>query len=89
MAKLIRNGTVVTAADQYQADVLIENGIISQIGLNIEVEGAEIIDAQGLYVFPGGIDPHTHLDMPFEDSYSRQFRDRNESSCVRRNDNNH
>lgn len=65
MAKLIRNGTVVTAADHYQADVLIENGIIAQIGLNIEVEGAEIIDAEGLYVFPGGIDPHTHLDMPF------------------------
>ncbi|MEC0265428.1 dihydropyrimidinase [Paenibacillus anseongense] len=65
MAKLIKNGTVVTAADQYQADVLIENGIISQIGLNLEVESAEIIDAQGFYVFPGGVDPHTHLDMPF------------------------
>lgn len=65
MAKLIRNGTIVTSSDQYQADVRIENGIIVQIGLNLEVEGADIIDAQGHYVFPGGIDPHTHLEMPF------------------------
>lgn len=65
MSKLIKNGTVVTAVDQYQADVLIENGIITQIGLNLSKEGAEIVDASGHYVFPGGIDPHTHLDMPF------------------------
>jgi dihydropyrimidinase len=65
MSKLIKNGTIVTAADHYQADVLIENGIISQIGLNLEADGAEVINAEGHFVFPGGIDPHTHLDMPF------------------------
>lgn len=65
MPKIIRNGTVVTATDQYVADVLIEEGVITQIGLGLEAEGAEIIDAFGKYVFPGGVDPHTHLDMPF------------------------
>ncbi|GGA14110.1 D-hydantoinase [Paenibacillus marchantiophytorum] len=65
MAKLIQNGTIVTAVDQYQADILIEDGIITLIGRNIVREDAEIIDAAGHYVFPGGIDPHTHLDMPF------------------------
>ncbi|MFC5448446.1 dihydropyrimidinase [Paenibacillus aestuarii] len=65
MAKLIKNGTIVTAADQYQADILIEGDIITRIGLNLDIEDAEVIDASGRYVFPGGVDPHTHLDMPF------------------------
>lgn len=65
MAKLIKNGTIVTASDQYQGDILIENGIITGIGLNLTRKDAEIVDATGKYVFPGGIDPHTHLDMPF------------------------
>jgi dihydropyrimidinase len=65
MSKLIRNGTIVTAADMYVADILIENGKVSAIGSNLSAPGAEIIDARGHYVFPGGIDPHTHLDMPF------------------------
>ncbi|KRE83082.1 phenylhydantoinase [Paenibacillus sp. Soil766] len=65
MAKLIKNGAIVTATDHYLGDVLIEDGIITGIGLNLSREGAEIVDATGKYVFPGGIDPHTHLDMPF------------------------
>lgn len=65
MAKLIKNGTIVTATDHYQGDILIEDGIITGIGLNLTREGAEVVDATGKYVFPGGIDPHTHLDMPF------------------------
>ncbi|MBM7691281.1 dihydropyrimidinase [Peribacillus deserti] len=65
MKKLIKNGTIVTAADTFSADLLIENGIISAIGTNLPAAGAEIINAEGRYVFPGGIDPHTHLDMPF------------------------
>ncbi|MDP4170637.1 MAG: dihydropyrimidinase [Bacillota bacterium] len=65
MKKVIKNGTIVTASDTYQADLLIENGVVSAIGTNLSTLGAEIIDAKGCLVFPGGIDPHTHLDMPF------------------------
>ncbi|USG68114.1 dihydropyrimidinase [Brevibacillus ruminantium] len=65
MKKWIRGGTVVTAADTYQADVLIEGEQVVAIGHQFSGEGAEEIDASGCYVLPGGIDPHTHLDMPF------------------------
>lgn len=65
MKKLIKNGTVVTASDTYVADILLENGKVSSIGTSLSMVGAEVIDATGCYVFPGGIDPHTHLDMPF------------------------
>ncbi len=64
-SKVIVGGTIVTASDRYQADIRIEDGIVAAIGSRIDASGAEIIDAAGLYVFPGGIDPHTHLDMPF------------------------
>lgn len=64
-AKLIKNGTIVTAADTYTADVLIKEGVIAKIGFDLEEEADEMIDASGKYVFPGGIDPHTHLEMPF------------------------
>jgi dihydropyrimidinase len=65
MSKLIRGGTIVTAADTYQADILIRNEKIGAIGESLAAADAEVIDATGCYVFPGGIDPHTHLDMPF------------------------
>lgn len=65
MKKLIKNGTIVTAADEYKADVLIENGKVSAIGHDLTKHVDEVIDAAGLYLFPGGVDPHTHLDMPF------------------------
>ncbi|WP_163102345.1 dihydropyrimidinase [Peribacillus alkalitolerans] len=65
MKKLITNGTIVTATDTFNADVLIENGKISAIGHQLPSHGAEVVDAKGCLVFPGGIDPHTHLDMPF------------------------
>ncbi|MGG3571591.1 dihydropyrimidinase [Bacillus gobiensis] len=65
MAKLIKGGTIVTASDMYEADVLIEDEKIAAIGTDLDTEEAEIIDATGNYLFPGGIDPHTHLDMPF------------------------
>ncbi|WP_433958187.1 dihydropyrimidinase [Cytobacillus horneckiae] len=65
MNKVIKNGVIVTATDTFQADILIENETIVQIGEEINIPGAEVIDAKGNYVFPGGIDPHTHLDMPF------------------------
>lgn len=65
MKKIITNGIIVTASDTYEADVCMENGVITQIGMNLSTDGAEVINADGCYLFPGGIDPHTHLDMPF------------------------
>lgn len=65
MGTIIRGGTVVTATDTYAADVLIEGELVSTIGSHIPDGVHAIVDAQGAYVFPGGIDPHTHLDMPF------------------------
>jgi len=63
MSKVIKGGTVVTADRQYKADVLIEGEKIVEIGENLN--GDEVIDASEAYVIPGGIDPHTHLEMPF------------------------
>ncbi|MCU0907198.1 MAG: dihydropyrimidinase [Rhodobacteraceae bacterium] len=68
MTTVIRNGTIVTADLTYAADVAIENGRIAAIGPNLK--GDETLDATGCYVMPGGIDPHTHLEMPFMGTYS-------------------
>jgi dihydropyrimidinase len=65
MSILIRGGRVVTAADDYVADVLVEGERISLIGAELDVGADRMIDAAGKYVLPGCIDPHTHLDMPF------------------------
>src|ERR1700721_709155 len=63
---LIVNGRVATATDTYTSDVAINDGKISAVGQALPRENAgKIIDAVGKYVFPGGIDVHTHLDMPF------------------------
>ena len=62
MSVLIKNGTIVNADQSFQADVLCADGKIQEIGSNISApSGAEIIDAAGQYVMPGGIDPHTCL----------------------------
>jgi dihydropyrimidinase len=61
----IANGTIVTATDTYRADVGIAKGKIIEIARKIKTRAKEEVDARGLYVFPGGIDIHTHLDMPF------------------------
>ena len=68
MSKVIKNGTIVTADLTYKSDVLIEDGVISEIGPDLS--GDEVLDATGCYVMPGGIDPHTHLEMPFMGTYS-------------------
>ena len=60
---VIKNGTVVTADLTYAADVLVDAGVIVAIGANLK--GDKTLDATGCYVMPGGIDPHTHLEMPF------------------------
>ena len=65
MSILIKNGRIVTATDDYFADVYIEGETVSLIGKNLDQPADEVIDAKGKLVIPGGIDPHTHLDMPF------------------------
>ena len=70
MSVLIKGGRVVTAADDYVADILVEGERISLIGTNLGATGLDVpadtvIDASGRLVLPGAVDPHTHLDMPF------------------------
>jgi dihydropyrimidinase len=65
MSVLIKGGRVLTAADDYVADVFVEDERISLIGESLEVAADRTIDASGKYVLPGCVDPHTHLDMPF------------------------
>ena len=65
MSVLIKNGRVITAADDYLADVFIDGERISLIGESLDTPADTVIDATGKYVLPGCIDPHTHLDMPF------------------------
>ncbi|MEM6324570.1 MAG: dihydropyrimidinase [Pseudomonadota bacterium] len=68
MTTLIKNGTVVTADLSYKADVLVDGGKIIEIGQGLS--GDTVLDATGCFVMPGGIDPHTHLEMPFMGTYS-------------------
>ncbi len=66
MSVLIRGGTVVTADQTFRADVLTEGGQIAAVGPDLEAPGgAEIVEAGGCFVVPGGIDPHTHMELPF------------------------
>ena len=65
MSVLIKNGRIITAVDDYIGDVFIENETVTHIGKSLDMEADEILDASGKYLFPGGLDPHTHLDMPF------------------------
>lgn len=72
MSTVIKGGTIVTADRTYVADVLVDGDIIAAIGPvgGGGVEGDDTLDATGCYVMPGGIDPHTHLEMPFMGTYS-------------------
>src|SRR5438132_9930524 len=70
MSLLIKNGHIVTASEDYSADVFIDGEIISAVGKNLLMKADETIDAKGKYIFPGGIDPHVHLDMPFMGTFS-------------------
>ncbi len=65
MKTLIKNGRIVTAVDDYRADILIEDEQVSLIGKTLDIEADKVIDASGKLVIPGGIDPHTHMDLPF------------------------
>ena len=65
MSILIQGGRVITASDDYVADVYVEGETVTAIGTSLDVSADSTIDASGKYVFPGCVDPHTHLDMPF------------------------
>ena len=65
MSVLIKNGRVITAVDDYFADIFIKNETVTLIGEKLDIEADKVIDASGKYLIPGGLDPHTHLDMPF------------------------
>jgi dihydropyrimidinase len=68
MTTIIKNGTIVTADLTYPADIAIEHGKITAIGPDLK--GDTTLDASGCYVMPGGIDPHTHLEMTFMGTHS-------------------
>ena len=70
MSILIKNGRILTASDDYIADIYIKGETIHSIGKDLNVKARRTIDAGGMTVFPGGIDPHVHLAMPFMGTFS-------------------
>ncbi|MCK5265178.1 MAG: amidohydrolase family protein, partial [Candidatus Thorarchaeota archaeon] len=69
---IIKNGNVVTASDTYVADIGVKDGKIETIGANLNAgQESQVIDAKGKYVFPGGIDVHVHLQLPFSGTISK------------------
>ena len=70
MPTLIKGGNLVTAEESFSADILVEGEKISQIGQNLQVAEAEVVDATGKMILPGGVDPHVHLDLPMSGTVS-------------------
>ncbi|MGB2909281.1 MAG: hypothetical protein WBB55_01740, partial [Anaerolineales bacterium] len=70
MTLIIKSGTLITACESFRADILIEGEKITQIGADLDHPDAEILDAGGMLVMPGGVDPHTHFDLPMFDTVS-------------------
>src|SRR6059058_3319431 len=72
MPLLIKNGEIVTADSRYQADIWFEGETVSRIGSGLTApSGADVIDATGKLVFPGFIDPHVHIYLPFMGTYAK------------------
>lgn len=65
MSTLIKNGRIITAEQDYYADIYVEKDKVTTLGANLTLQADKVIDAKGKYVIPGGIDVHTHMDMPF------------------------
>lgn len=70
MNTIIKSGTLITASETFQADILIQNEKISQIGVDLQFPQAKVVDASGMVVLPGGVDPHTHFDLPMFNTVS-------------------
>ncbi len=70
MSVLIKNGRIITATDDYVADIFIEDEVVVAIGKNLSHQADTVIDASGKLVVPGGVDPHVHLEMPFMGTFS-------------------
>lgn len=75
MSLLIKNGEIVTAEKTYTADIFCEGDTIAAIGDNLDVQADEVVDATGKYVFPGFIDPHVHIYLPFMGTFSKDTYD--------------
>ncbi len=73
MGTLITNGTIITAKEEYRADLLIEDGKIVKIGKELEAAGSEVVDASGRYILPGGVDQHVHFSFEFNGTKVRGF----------------
>jgi len=72
MSLLVKNGEIITADSRYKADLYVEDETITRIGQNLEAPpGTETIDATGKYVFPGFIDPHVHIYLPFMATFAK------------------
>ena len=87
MSTLFKSGTIITASDMVEADVLVEGEIVTLIGRNLSGAGHEVVDCAGMYLLPGGIDVHTHLDLPFGGTISNDdFDVGHKSRGIRRHD---
>jgi len=73
MATLVKNGTVVTAVEKFKGDILIDGEKIVAMGSGLDGRAEQIIDAEGKYIFPGGIDGHTHFGIPFMGTHTAGF----------------
>src|ERR671910_2307190 len=72
MALLIRNGDIITADSRFRGDIYVEDETITRIGSSLDVPpGAEVLDADGKFVFPGFIDPHVHIYLPFMGTFAK------------------
>jgi len=65
MKTLIKNGRVITAVDDYTADIFVDGETVTTIGKTLDMEADVVLDASGRLVIPGGIDPHMHMELPF------------------------
>lgn len=73
MGLLIKNGTIVTASDEFKGDILVEGEKIKAIGTDLDATGCEVVDASGMYVLPGGVDQHVHFSFEFKGEKVRGF----------------